>query len=307
MPCQRQGIKCGMFVFTFEWLLYKGSCAKILGPVVHVVAPVVLRVYLYCHTHFSKGIWQSLHSHTYVHSGRHPHTHPINACSRGHWDWLSPPLCALLKKICQGIWKRPMVLSSWILRGLYLSPFHVRLFFKFTRLHLLLLYLTVRKWKWPYFVFHSGIGPEPKPKLKGDNRTFRVWLDPNQYQQDMTSSIQSGTEDPYETFNIIMRRKPKENNFKVCIPRLTSDQLSLYIVSKCFIFRPWALVFSTQPQSDVLHILHSLGYWSCKVGARAALRLPPTHQGLSNHPNERLFTLGIHVIHIPHLSPLRIP
>lgn len=58
-------------------------------------------------------------------------------------------------------------------------------------------------------------GPEPKPKLRGDARTFRVWLDPNQYQQDMTSSIQSGTEDPYETFNIIMRRKPKENNFKV--------------------------------------------------------------------------------------------
>ncbi|KAF6725043.1 Intron-binding protein aquarius [Oryzias melastigma] len=60
-------------------------------------------------------------------------------------------------------------------------------------------------------------GPEPKPKLHGDNRTFRVWLDPNQYQQDMTSSIQSGTEDPYETFNIIMRRKPKENNFKAVL------------------------------------------------------------------------------------------
>ncbi|RVE57414.1 hypothetical protein OJAV_G00216000 [Oryzias javanicus] len=60
-------------------------------------------------------------------------------------------------------------------------------------------------------------GPEPKPKLRGDNRTFRVWLDPNQYQQDMTSSIQSGTEDPYETFNIIMRRKPKENNFKAVL------------------------------------------------------------------------------------------
>lgn len=58
-------------------------------------------------------------------------------------------------------------------------------------------------------------GPEPKPKLKGDTRTFRVWLDPNQYQQDMTNSIQNGEEDPYETFNIIMRRKPKENNFKV--------------------------------------------------------------------------------------------
>lgn len=60
-------------------------------------------------------------------------------------------------------------------------------------------------------------GPDPKPKLRGDARTFRVWLDPNQYQQDMTSSIQSNTEDPYETFNIIMRRKPKENNFKAVL------------------------------------------------------------------------------------------
>ncbi|XP_035237353.1 RNA helicase aquarius isoform X1 [Anguilla anguilla] len=60
-------------------------------------------------------------------------------------------------------------------------------------------------------------GPDPKPKLKGDARTFRVWLDPNQYQQDMTNSIQHGAEDPYETFNIIMRRKPKENNFKAVL------------------------------------------------------------------------------------------
>uniref|UniRef100_A0A8C1YQ74 RNA helicase aquarius n=1 Tax=Cyprinus carpio TaxID=7962 RepID=A0A8C1YQ74_CYPCA len=60
-------------------------------------------------------------------------------------------------------------------------------------------------------------GPDPKPKLKGDTRTFRVWLDPNQYQQDMTNSIQNGAEDPYETFNIIMRRKPKENNFKAVL------------------------------------------------------------------------------------------
>ncbi|XP_055013721.1 LOW QUALITY PROTEIN: RNA helicase aquarius [Boleophthalmus pectinirostris] len=60
-------------------------------------------------------------------------------------------------------------------------------------------------------------GPEPRPKLHGDTRTFRVWLDPNQYQQDMTNNIQSGTEDPYETFNILMRRKPKENNFKAVL------------------------------------------------------------------------------------------
>ncbi|XP_044292133.1 RNA helicase aquarius isoform X1 [Varanus komodoensis] len=60
-------------------------------------------------------------------------------------------------------------------------------------------------------------GPEPKPRLKGDSRTFRVFLDPNQYQQDMTNTIQNGKEDVYETFNIIMRRKPKENNFKAVL------------------------------------------------------------------------------------------
>ncbi|XP_072313298.1 RNA helicase aquarius isoform X2 [Eucyclogobius newberryi] len=60
-------------------------------------------------------------------------------------------------------------------------------------------------------------GPEPRPKLLGDTRTFRVWLDPNQYQQDMTNNIQNGAEDPYESFNILMRRKPKENNFKAVL------------------------------------------------------------------------------------------
>lgn len=57
-------------------------------------------------------------------------------------------------------------------------------------------------------------GPEPKPHLSGKSRTFRVWLDTNQYQQDMADVVQ-GKEDVYETFNIFMRRKPKENNFKV--------------------------------------------------------------------------------------------
>ena len=57
-------------------------------------------------------------------------------------------------------------------------------------------------------------GPEPKPQLMGKRRTFRVWLDTNQYQQDMLDVV-NGNEDVYETFNIFMRRKPKENNFKV--------------------------------------------------------------------------------------------
>ena len=28
-------------------------------------------------------------------------------------------------------------------------------------------------------------GPNPKPELQGDNRTWRVWLDANQYHSDM--------------------------------------------------------------------------------------------------------------------------
>ena len=37
------------------------------------------------------------------------------------------------------------------------------------------------------------VGPEPRPELPGDTRTYRVFLDPNQYQQDMTSTV-SGAE-----------------------------------------------------------------------------------------------------------------
>ena len=32
-------------------------------------------------------------------------------------------------------------------------------------------------------------GPEPKPEFKGDERTFRLWLDTNQYQQDMAETV----------------------------------------------------------------------------------------------------------------------
>lgn len=59
-------------------------------------------------------------------------------------------------------------------------------------------------------------GPEPRPVIPGDSRTYRVWLDSNQYRIDMDSASQGG-EDVYETFNIIMRRKPKENNFKAVL------------------------------------------------------------------------------------------
>lgn len=59
-------------------------------------------------------------------------------------------------------------------------------------------------------------GPEPKPILPGEKRTFRVWLDSNQYRIDMENA-NKGSEDIYDTFNILMRRKPKENNFKAVL------------------------------------------------------------------------------------------
>ncbi|XP_055384835.1 RNA helicase aquarius [Condylostylus longicornis] len=59
-------------------------------------------------------------------------------------------------------------------------------------------------------------GPDLKPNLVGEQRTYRVWLDPNQYQADM-ESLDDGRPNVYDGFNIIMRRKPKENNFKAVL------------------------------------------------------------------------------------------
>lgn len=59
-------------------------------------------------------------------------------------------------------------------------------------------------------------GPDPRPQLNGEQRTYRVWLDCNQYRMDM-DQLHAGGDDVYEEFNIIMRRKPKENNFKAVL------------------------------------------------------------------------------------------
>lgn len=59
-------------------------------------------------------------------------------------------------------------------------------------------------------------GPDPRPQLQGEQRTFRVWLDCNQYRLD-SEQLNAGGDDVYEEFHIIMRRKPKENNFKAVL------------------------------------------------------------------------------------------
>ncbi|GJJ70103.1 intron-binding protein aquarius [Entomortierella parvispora] len=73
----------------------------------------------------------------------------------------------------------------------------------------------------------SVIGPNGKPfdykksdpqmiqeHRTGNTRTFRVALDPNQYKLDQEAAKKNGGGDVYQTFNIVLRRKPEENNFK---------------------------------------------------------------------------------------------
>ncbi|KRY72483.1 Intron-binding protein aquarius, partial [Trichinella pseudospiralis] len=58
--------------------------------------------------------------------------------------------------------------------------------------------------------------PEAKLGFNNDVRTFRVLLDCQQYRLDMMQQ-EKGGEDVYQTFNVFVRRKPKENNFKAVL------------------------------------------------------------------------------------------
>ncbi|KAL7239134.1 hypothetical protein ACSBR2_005102 [Camellia fascicularis] len=52
---------------------------------------------------------------------------------------------------------------------------------------------------------------------KGELRTVAVALDAAQYHMDVSDIAEKGAEDVYGTFNVLMRRKPKENNFKAIL------------------------------------------------------------------------------------------
>ena len=134
-------------------------------------------------------------------------------------------------------------------------------------------------------------GPEPKPVLKGEGRTFRVLLDPNQYHQDMERAS-AGGEDTYETFNIIMRRKPKENNFKAVLETIR-DLMNTSCVVPDFLHDiilgygdPGAAHYrnmSNKPKSlnfndtflDFDHLRHSFPKHEVKVDVPEAELLPP--------------------------------
>ncbi|CAI9278954.1 unnamed protein product [Lactuca saligna] len=67
---------------------------------------------------------------------------------------------------------------------------------------------------------------------KGDLRTVTVALDTAQYHMDVTDIAEKGAEDVYGRFNILMRRKPKENNFKAILESIRDLMNETCIVPK---------------------------------------------------------------------------
>ncbi|KAG8097335.1 hypothetical protein GUJ93_ZPchr0013g35702 [Zizania palustris] len=65
--------------------------------------------------------------------------------------------------------------------------------------------------------FTGRIKREEWKPPKGEIRTVKIALDTAQYHIDVTEVAENGAENVYGTFNILMRRKPKENNFKAIL------------------------------------------------------------------------------------------
>jgi hypothetical protein len=60
----------------------------------------------------------------------------------------------------------------------------------------------------------------------GHQRTYRVVLDSAQYARDQTGILDRKAEDPYTTFNLLVRRRPEENNFKAVLATIRDLMLN---------------------------------------------------------------------------------
>ncbi|KAG5054022.1 hypothetical protein JHK85_006532 [Glycine max] len=67
---------------------------------------------------------------------------------------------------------------------------------------------------------------------KGELRTVTVALDTAQYHMDVSNIAEKGAEDVYGTFNVLMRRKPKENNFEAILESIRDLMNEYCIVPK---------------------------------------------------------------------------
>ena len=71
-----------------------------------------------------------------------------------------------------------------------------------------------------------------KSSFSSHLRTHRVQLDANQYKLDNDKLMASkpGTEDIYNTFNVFVRRRPKENNFKAILDCIRDMMNTSFVV-----------------------------------------------------------------------------
>jgi len=73
-------------------------------------------------------------------------------------------------------------------------------------------------------------GPnQNKIKFSGTKRTLRVFLDSNQYKQD-TDKLTEGSDDIYASFNVFLRRRPKESNFKAVLESIRDLMNTNFVV-----------------------------------------------------------------------------
>ncbi|XP_058724177.1 uncharacterized protein LOC131595734 isoform X2 [Vicia villosa] len=80
--------------------------------------------------------------------------------------------------------------------------------------------------------FSGKIKREDWKPPKGELRTVTVALDTAQYHMDVNNIAEKGGEDVYGTFNVLMRRKPKENNFKAILESIRDLMNEYCIVPK---------------------------------------------------------------------------
>uniref|UniRef100_A0A0K0D9B0 Intron-binding protein aquarius n=1 Tax=Angiostrongylus cantonensis TaxID=6313 RepID=A0A0K0D9B0_ANGCA len=109
---------------------------------------------------------------------------------------------------------------------------------------------------------------EKKPQIQGDIRKYRVFLDPNQYRIDMENRLEKGAEDIYYTFNLVVRRDPKTNNFKAVLAtmrQLLNTEMNNAVLSMDF--NDTFLSFD--------HLIESFPGYQIKAMAEGEKMVPP--------------------------------
>ena len=71
---------------------------------------------------------------------------------------------------------------------------------------------------------------ENDQSLRGKGRKIELSLAPAQYHVDAQAMAEGGGADVYSSFNVLLRRKPKENNFKAILECIRSLMTSPLVV-----------------------------------------------------------------------------